>query len=272
VARYEPETGLPIGEVLKRARSRAKIDIREVEERTKIRIKYLRAMEQDDWDVLPSHAYAKGFLRTYAALLGLDADALVDEYRRRYESPSEEGPYTFNEPLLEGRRPLGGGARSLRIGPILAVVGVILVALLAVLGLTSGDDEGGGKHDKHGKHAKHAQQHHSAKQKAEARQPASQAGKVALRLEINSPVTVCLVTDTGDVLLDNEALAAGATEGTYNAKGFDLRFPSGYDTGQFDLFIDDKKKALTDLTGPAAFRVSEGGDVRQVTFPGDTCS
>jgi cytoskeleton protein RodZ len=268
VARYEADAGLPIGEVLKRARSRAKIDIREVEERTKIRIKYLRAMEQDDWDVLPSHAYAKGFLRTYASLLGLDADALVDEYRRSYEAPSAEGPYTFTEPVLEGRRSLGGG-RSLRMGPILVVAGIVVVAGLAVLGLTSGDDDGG-KHEKH-KHAKHAKQHH-AKKEQKAQEPANQPDKVALRLEINSPVTVCLVTDKGDVLLDNEPLEAGATEGTYNATGFDLRFPSGYDTGQFDLFLDDEKKTLTDLSGPAAFEVNEAGDVKQVTFPGESCS
>ena len=139
-----------------------------------------------------------------------------------------------------------------------------------MLGLTSGDDNGGGKHDKQGKHAKHAQQQHAKKK--ESKPPATQPDKVALRLEINSPVTVCLVTDTGDVLLNNEPLATGATEGTYNATGFDLRFPSGYDTGQFDLFIDDKKEALTDLTGPAAFKINEAGDVKQVTFPGETCS
>ena len=95
---------------------------------------------------------------------------------------------------------------------------------------------------------------------------------MALRLEINSPVTVCLVTDTGDVLLNNKPVGAGATDGTYNATGFDLRFPNGYDTGQFDLFVDDKKEALTDLSGPAAFKIDEDGDVKHVTFPGETCS
>ena len=79
-------SGLPIGEVLKRARTRQKVDIRTVEEQTKIRTKYLRALENEEWDVLPGPAYAKGFLRTYAQFLGLDGDALVDEYRRTVES------------------------------------------------------------------------------------------------------------------------------------------------------------------------------------------
>jgi hypothetical protein len=269
VARYEPEAGLPIGEVLKRARSREHLDIRDVEEQTKIRIKYLRAMEQDDWDVLPSHAYAKGFLRTYASILGLDADALVDEYRRRYEGPSAEGPYTFTEPVLEGRRRLGGG-RSVRLGPILVVAGAVIVVGLAVLGLTGGEDDGGAKHAKHAKNHKHAQQHH-AKERAQ-KPPQSKPGKVALRLEVMDPLTVCLVTDSGEVLLDNKPLAAGESEGTYNAPGYDLRFPGGYDTGEFDLFINDKKEALTDLSGPSAFKVAEDGKVRQVTFPGEDCS
>src|SRR5436309_7637359 len=96
--------GLPIGEVLKRTRSRRKVDIRTVEQQTKIRIKYLRALENEEWDVLPGPAYAKGFLRTYAQFLGLDGDALVDEYRRTVEAAlrADHG-YLFSEPLLERR-------------------------------------------------------------------------------------------------------------------------------------------------------------------------
>src|SRR4051795_9288849 len=96
--------GLPIGEVLKRTRSRQKVDIRTVEAETKVRIKYLRALENEEWDVLPGPAYAKGFLRTYADFLGLDGDALVDEYRRTVESSlGAEAPHSFAEPLLEYR-------------------------------------------------------------------------------------------------------------------------------------------------------------------------
>ena len=86
MATRDEADGLPIGEVLKRTRTRRKLDIRTVEERTKIRIKYLRALENEEWEVLPAPAYAKGFLRTYAQFLGLDGDALVDEYRRTVEA------------------------------------------------------------------------------------------------------------------------------------------------------------------------------------------
>ncbi|HWF25530.1 MAG TPA: helix-turn-helix domain-containing protein, partial [Solirubrobacteraceae bacterium] len=61
-----------IGATLREARMRARIDISEVEVRTKIRAKYLRAMENEEWDMLPGPIYVKSFLRTYSDFLGLD--------------------------------------------------------------------------------------------------------------------------------------------------------------------------------------------------------
>src|SRR6266436_10333862 len=78
-----------IGSTLREARMRAKIDINEVEARTKIRAKYLRAIENEEWDLLPGEVYVKSFLRTYGDFLGLDSRMLIDEFKRRYERPSE---------------------------------------------------------------------------------------------------------------------------------------------------------------------------------------
>src|SRR5438067_10916457 len=74
-----------IGATLREARMRAKIDINEVEAHTKIRAKYLRAIENEEWDLLPGDVYAKSFLRTYGDFLGLDSRMLVAEFKRRYE-------------------------------------------------------------------------------------------------------------------------------------------------------------------------------------------
>ena len=71
---------------------RARIDISEVEARTKIRAKYLRAIENEEWDLLPGPVYVKSFLRTYGDYLGLDSRMLVDEFKRRYERPSDHDP------------------------------------------------------------------------------------------------------------------------------------------------------------------------------------
>src|SRR6202789_2021938 len=78
-----------IGSTLREARMRAHIDITEVEARTKIRAKYLRALENEEWDPLPGPVYVKSFVRTYGDFLGLDSRLLVDEFKRRYERPME---------------------------------------------------------------------------------------------------------------------------------------------------------------------------------------
>ncbi len=78
-----------IGTTLREARMRAHISIDEVETRTKIRAKYLRAIENEEWDLLPGSVYAKSFVRTYGDFLGLDSRMLVDEFRRRYEHPTD---------------------------------------------------------------------------------------------------------------------------------------------------------------------------------------
>ncbi len=85
------EMGSDIGATLRETRMRARIDIGEVEMRTKIRAKYLRAIENEEWDLLPGPVYVKSFLRTYAEYLGLDAPLLLDEYKRRYELVPDAG-------------------------------------------------------------------------------------------------------------------------------------------------------------------------------------
>ena len=78
-----------IGSLLRETRIRNKIDITTVEEATKIRAKYLRALENEEWVVLPGPTYVKTFLRTYAQFLGLDPHLLVDEYSARFEEPED---------------------------------------------------------------------------------------------------------------------------------------------------------------------------------------
>ena len=78
-----------IGATLREARERANLDIMDFEVRTKIRAKYLRALEDEEWSLLPGYTFTKGFLRTYADMLGLDGRALVDEFKRQYRDPSE---------------------------------------------------------------------------------------------------------------------------------------------------------------------------------------
>src|SRR5215213_3914535 len=79
-----------IGDTLREARMRQKLDIADVEARTKIRVKYLRALENEEWGALPGHTFVKTFLRTYAEVVGVDAHLLVEEYRTTHEAQEED--------------------------------------------------------------------------------------------------------------------------------------------------------------------------------------
>lgn len=78
-----------VGSSLRAARMRQGLELSQVERDTRIRVKYLGALEDERFDVLPGPAYTKGFLRTYAHYLGLDAQSFVDEYNTRF-APVEE--------------------------------------------------------------------------------------------------------------------------------------------------------------------------------------
>src|ERR1700744_2112702 len=93
-----------IGSTLREARMHARIDISEVELRTKIRAKYLRAIENEEWDLLPGPVYVRSFLKTYGDYLGLDSRLLVDELNRRSGGPNHD-PRAMTSLSRERERP-----------------------------------------------------------------------------------------------------------------------------------------------------------------------
>src|SRR3954471_21496297 len=131
-----------IGETLRETRMRRRIDMTQVEAATKIRAKYLRALENEEWDLLPGPTFVKTFLRTYAEYLDLDPRLLVEEYRQRYERPSTQDlrPFKPGAAAQRRRRPPRRGPS----GPALVVVlgGVVLLGVLYLIG-TKGGNNGG---------------------------------------------------------------------------------------------------------------------------------
>jgi len=83
---------LPISDRLQAAREARGVDLFRVERDTKIRMKYLTAMEQGDFAELPADVYARGFLRNYASYLGLDPDEAESEWRRGNFVPTVKTP------------------------------------------------------------------------------------------------------------------------------------------------------------------------------------
>src|SRR3712207_7831882 len=101
-----------IGSTLREARVRQRLDITQIEAETKIRAKYLRALENEEWDLLPGPTYVKTFLRTYAEALGLDAKLIVEEYKLRHERPSDAELRPIAPPRSGRRAGSGTGLRS----------------------------------------------------------------------------------------------------------------------------------------------------------------
>jgi cytoskeleton protein RodZ len=119
-----------IGNSLREARLRQGLEFPEIEQRTKIRGKYLRALEEEQFDLLPGQTYVKGFLRSYAEYLGLDGQLYVDEFNSRYVTGEEEAPIQPTRRQTIGRRGRGGGGESR--GIVLALAGIAAVTALVI--------------------------------------------------------------------------------------------------------------------------------------------
>ena len=116
-----------IGNSLREARLRQGYELPRVEADTKIRAKYLRALEEERFEVLPGETYVKGFLRTYSEYLGLDGQLYVDEFNSRF---------TREEEPLTPARPKKQPARSRAVESnfvIVALAGIIAVTILVVV-------------------------------------------------------------------------------------------------------------------------------------------
>ncbi len=185
---------------------RAKIDINEVERRTKIRAKYLRALENEEWDLLPGEVYVKSFLRTYGDFLGLDSRQLMDDYKRRYERPSDHEL----RPITPRRRE----PERQRRGPLIppwAVIGLVLVAVVVALyfvGRKVNTPSSTATHSNSSSQGHHRHQgatHHAT---AKATPPPA---KVKLQLVATGQVYVCLVDGAGKRLIPGVIFSPGQT-------------------------------------------------------------
>jgi hypothetical protein len=184
-----------IGDTLREARMRQRLDISDVESRTKIRAKYLRALENEEFGMLPGPTFVKTFLRTYAEMLGLDPHVLVEEYRANYEREDEPDLQSFGPPSVAGRD--RGRGPWLGPGSIALLVLVAVLAVLVAIGLSS-DDEGGD--------GDQASQPETTERRTETQpEPAPpRPTRVSLRVVPGTPTYICVDHGAGtDVVFEN---------------------------------------------------------------------
>src|SRR5215208_5910308 len=224
-----------IGETLREARMRQRLDIADVEARTKIRAKYLRALENEEFGMLPGPTFVKTFLRTYAEMLGLDPHVLVEEYRAGFEREDEmEAP--LGPPGVAGR----DRRRRPRIGPgsLILLVLVAVVAALVAIGLAS--DDGGG-----GDEALAPETTRPETTAAPPREPA-RPKRVSLRVMPASPTYICVDHGAGTPVVFENTI-----EGAQTFRGKRLRVNLGKRDVQ--LRMNGKPVRVTPGPDPVGF-------------------
>jgi cytoskeleton protein RodZ len=254
-----------IGQTLREARMRAKIDITDVETATKIRAKYLRALENEEWNLLPGPTFVKSFLRTYAQYLGLDARLLVEEYKRRYERPSEGEPFT-SAPLPRDRERRRGPRKPL-ISPGVMVAGVIVVLILVLFFVIGKIGSGGG--GKNGAtQAGTPTTTTTPKAKPKRKKRAAAKPKVAsLRLVPTGDVYVCLIDDTGKKRIPGETINPATPRRTYHAK----RFLMTVGNSQLRMIVNGKHLAVPPSSGATNWVITANGRHTRPTGQGANC-
>jgi transcriptional regulator with XRE-family HTH domain len=255
-----------IGATLREARMRQRIDISEIESETKIRAKYLRALENEEWDLLPGPTYVKSFLRTYAEALGLDGKLLIEEYKLRHERLSDVEMQPIRPPgAREPRRRRRAG--SGRGWAVLAVI-VGLVTALYFLGNSGGSNGGNDaavttpstptSTTKARTSTTRRSSSSSASRAAARRRRQAQARLVRLRLVPTGPVYVCLKRAGGETVVNGRILQAGSRQPTYRSKRFRVLLGNS----EVRLRVNGKTRSVTPSGGILGYEITPPGRVR----------
>jgi cytoskeleton protein RodZ len=251
-----------IGETLRESRMRRRIDMAEVEAATKIRAKYLRALENEEWNLLPGPTFVKTFLRTYAEYLELDARTLVEEYKQRYEGPAGGEPAAFGG-LAAGRRPPRQRHQRRRsmasAGPV-AVVVLLALALLATFYLLGISDGAGDEMASRETPEPTATPTTAPVTPAETPRKRRRATVVELRLVATGDVYVCLVDAGGDRLLDGVTLAAGQRVGPFRSRLLRVNFG----TSSVRMRVGSRTYGVADSANPVGYELRPGRPPRRL--------
>jgi cytoskeleton protein RodZ len=235
---------------------RARIDVSEIEAQTKIRAKYLRALENEEWDLLPGPTFVRSFLRTYAQALGLDDKPLVDEYRRRSDPP----PDFDRQPVVSSaRRPQRRTTRA-RAGPsrgyTIAVGAVGLLIVLLLIGLLS--DKGGGKPSKGTRATNPSATHTSTGSRSPGATPTAatrQRTRAALSLQPSGPVYVCLIGDGGRKVIPGVILKPPYTPVTYHARRFEITLGNN----AIVMYVNGKPRTVPPSSKAIGYSITASG-------------
>jgi cytoskeleton protein RodZ len=256
-----------IGQELRSARAERGTELIEAERVTKIRVKFLEAMEEDRWEDLPGPPYTRGFLSSYAHFLGLDEEEILDRYKREAEPPEhlEAIPSKVIQP--------GSLATPRSVRPTaLVIAGLVVVILLGVvIGVSLGGSGGDGEQKKGQKSAKSK----GSGGTSSSTSPVTSTGpttttssEVSLELRATDLVWVCVVDDRGRPEVNSETLNPGDTRGPFEGPTFEATFGNG----SIEMTVNGEPARVPRLAEPLSFRVTPEGAERLDPGSGPTCT
>jgi transcriptional regulator with XRE-family HTH domain len=245
-----------VGARLREVRRQRGIDLAEVAAATNIQLRFLKAIEGEEWERLPGEFYARSFVRTYAAHLDLEPARVLEELRRVPGS----GPPPDRVPRIDPEPPRL--ADSTRRGhswprPLAAISALGLAAVLVAVGLSSLNGSSApppvGPHRGAG----------GGQRGAVGPSPKSvgRAGGTTLSLAATAEVWVCLLDRGGRPLIDGKILAAGAEAGPYRSGGFVL----GLGNGAVTMTVGGRPASVPPSASPIGFSIDRRGKLRQLS-------
>lgn len=246
-----------VGTILRTARERRQIELSEVEATTRIRQRYLRAIENEEWDVLPGPVYARGFVRTYASFLGLDGERLAADYRRTVEGAGRHGPGPA-QPEASGPpvRALGG-RRPPRFAGWIAAAAVIALAAL-VIAVSGGGGDGGQSATQP---SARGGSRESPGETASRRHASAGRSGVSVRLVADAEVWVCLLGAGGGALIAGQILETGAEAGPFHSGSFTVSFGNG----EVSMLIDGREAEIPATSSPIGYSIDASGTMTKLS-------
>ncbi len=242
-----------VGAKLREARNRRGVELAEVEAATKIQARFLQALEDEEWDLLPGAFYARSFLRAYAAHLGLDAARLAEEYERARGPivPLEPSPIEFLPSPRTGSPHRRRLSRRLLAGVALLVLAAVLVTI-GLLTLSGGTTRSPAP----------VRQGDSTQPGAgvSPKQPPAPKPGTTLTLTATAEVWVCLLGANGRALIDGQILSAGTKEGPFRSAGFTVSLGNG----EVEMMIAGQAADTAQTPNPIGYSIDGGGEFRRL--------
>jgi cytoskeleton protein RodZ len=248
-----------IGETLREARMRRRIDMTEVESATKIRGKYLRALENEEWDLLPGPTFVKTFLRTYAEYLELDSRLLVEEYRQRYERPSTQDLTPFRASSRARGRPRRRRPAALGPGVVIVACVAVLLGSLWVLGRLGEDDPEPPPTTV--RDTEPTPEATAPDDDRPAEEPERRPRRVRLQLIATAPVYVCVVDARGRQVVDEVTLDESSPRETYVSRSFRTNFGNN----AVRMRVNGKTYRVAASTDPIGYELRPGREPRRLS-------